>query len=223
LEREDPRIIEAIPNWTYGIESYGLQDRSCSIWSKYPQTAAALMYVLRYTGLRISDAIMFEPHDLVKRTINGKEVYCYFLPRQEKTDEPVFCVVPPDVAEYILAAPRLSDAHAFYVDERTGETMEHQRQWNTRFRQNVMRYLERVSGVPNIHPHRFRDTFSVDLIVHGVDIRIVSRLLGHTDVATTLKSYEHWLPGDQTTAAEGMMKTWDSKKKVLPFKPRKQA
>jgi site-specific recombinase XerD len=231
LHSEDPLALAAIPNWMQGIKKP--VNTASSIWSENPVTASALMYVLRFTGLRISDAIMFEPRSLVKRTIKGREVYCYFLPRQEKTDEPVFCVLPTDVAEYIIHAPRITDEHAFYDNEgkifddqgRVNEkkAVLHQREWGTRFRQNVLRFVEVVSGVPNIHPRRFRDTFAVDLLQHPTDIRQVSKLLGHTDVATTLKSYAPWMPHDQKTAAEAMMKTWESKSNIIPLPIQKSA
>jgi len=170
---------------------------------------------LRYTGLRISDGFAFEPRALVKRVIETQEAYCYYLPNQQKTGEPVFIVIPPDVAEYVISAPRLTEPCAFYDPEGTDlkpkkRQIDHKHQWGSRFRQNVIRYLEIVSGVPNIHPHRFRDTFAVYLLQHGVDIRAVSRMLGHTDIATTLKYYEHWVKDDQLKAIQTMMGTWKS-------------
>jgi hypothetical protein len=65
---------------------------------------------------------MFEPRSLEKRVVegeNGPQAYCYFLPRQQKTQEPVFNVLRPDVAEYILIAPRLTEQYAFYDPEGT--------------------------------------------------------------------------------------------------------
>ena len=168
---------------------------------------------------------MFEPRSLVKRTVDGQEVYCYFLPKMEKTEEPVFIVIRPDVAEYIIAAPRLTEKYAFYDPEGTEgnkkDSEDHRKQWGSRFHQNALRYLEKQSGVPHIHPHRFRDTFAVHLLKSGVDIRAVSRLLGHTDVATTLRYYEHWIPGDQLAAARAMMKTWEHGDNVIEFGKKK--
>jgi site-specific recombinase XerD len=216
LENEDPKLVAAIPTW------FGTRDRlGHSVWAKHPLTAAALMYVLRFTGLRMSDATLFEPRSLVKRTVEGREVYCYYLSSQEKTDEPVFIPIRPDVAEYIIAAPRLTERYAFYDPEGTGgdkrKSEQHRKQWGTRFHQNALSYLETESGVTHVHPHRFRDTFAVDCLKHGVDIRAVSRLLGHKDVATTLRYYEHYLPGDQLAAVTAMMKTWTAGDNVIDF------
>jgi integrase len=88
-----------------------------------------------------------------------------------------------------------------------------------------VKYLEKLCGVNNIHPHRFRDTFAVDFLSKGGDIRQVSRLLGHKDVATTLRYYEHWIPSDQNKAIEAMMKTWEGGTpiNVIPFPAKKHA
>ncbi|MGD0773548.1 MAG: tyrosine-type recombinase/integrase [Candidatus Solibacter sp.] len=223
LETEDKKLVETIPVWFGNRQKDGF-----SGWAKNKVTAAALMYTLRFTGLRISDAILFEPRSLVKRIVEGREVYCYFLARQEKTEEPVFVPIRPDVAKYILAAPRLTEKYAFYDPEGTEsdkrKSEQHRKEWGSRFHQNALRYLEKASGVPHVHAHRFRDTFAVDLLCHGVDIRAVSRLLGHTDIGTTLRYYEHWVPGDQLAAVKAMMKTWDAGDNVIEFgKAKKQA
>lgn len=212
LDTEDRKIVAAIPRWNELIKRPN--HNGISVWAKNPNTAAALLYTIRFTGLRISDGFMFEPRSLKKRILNGKEAYCYFLPRQQKTQEPVFNVIRPDVGEYIINAPRLTERYAFYDPEGSEGNQEreckHRHMWGSRFRQNVVSYLEKVSGVPNIHPHRFRDTFAVDFLAKGGDIRQLSRLLGHKDVATTLRYYEHWIPGDQNKAVETMMKTWEA-------------
>jgi integrase len=40
--------------------------------------------------------------------------------------------------------------------------------------------LGRRSGVPNAHPHRFRDTFAVDLLLRGASPYDVAKMLGDT-------------------------------------------
>ena|SRR5581483_6942153 len=44
-------------------------------------------------------------------------------------------------------------------------------------------------GTLTLHPHRFRDTFSVRLLERGKDLRTVQLLLGHTSIKTTEKHY----------------------------------
>ncbi len=45
----------------------------------------------------------------------------------------------------------------------------------------------------NAHPHRFRDTFAVELLLKGVSIFDVSTLLGHASVKVTERSYSPWV------------------------------
>lgn len=195
LETEDPKIIEAASHWEDGIRN---RRQQASVWAANPRTAEALILVLRYTGLRISDAIRFEPRALKKMG----DVWVYFHVEQQKTGEPVFVPIPEEIAQKIRRAPRLSEQYAFWDGTTPAWT------WTIRFIQSCLVFLERTSGVPNIRPHRFRNTFAVDLLNRGVDIRAVSRMLGHRQVGTTLRYYEHWLPQDRRRLVEAITSAW---------------
>lgn len=45
--------------------------------------------------------------------------------------------------------------------------------------------LFEIAGVKHAHPHRFRDTFAVELLLAGVALDQVSILLGHSFVKIT--------------------------------------
>jgi hypothetical protein len=49
-----------------------------------------------------------------------------------------------------------------------------------------------IAGVRNGHPHRFRDTLAVELIIQGVPMERVSILLGHSSLKVTEKHYAPW-------------------------------
>ena len=55
----------------------------------------------------------------------------------------------------------------------------------------VLHSIEEKTGIENIHPHRFRRTLATDLLNRGMPIQDVSKLLGHTNVATTQTYYFH--------------------------------
>jgi len=58
-----------------------------------------------------------------------------------------------------------------------------------------------LAGVPDGHAHRFRDTFSVGLLLAGVPIERVSILLGHQGVRITEKHYAPWVRERQEQSA----------------------
>lgn len=51
----------------------------------------------------------------------------------------------------------------------------------------MMKRLEEKCGLENIHPHRFRRTFATNLIERGMPIEDVAKLMGHSDISTTMK------------------------------------
>jgi integrase len=207
LDDELPRIMEAAKHWEDGIIN---KRKHKSPWSAKPRTAEALILLLKLSGLRISDAFMFDPRELMKTTDGG--MYTYLLRQQKKTDRPVTLYFQPHEAEPLLNVEWLSKERPFW----DGKSNMHP--WTSRFHDNCLDYLERVSGVENIHPHRFRDTFAVEKLSGGLSIRTVSRLLGHKTVVTTLRYYEHYVQADRDET-ENYFKSPKTQRneRVIPF------
>lgn len=200
LEDEDSRVLEAAWHWEQSRSINKRHVRRQSAWARSPRTATGLIYLLRYTGLRISDAVVYNPRELRKRVFDGKEVYCYSVVEQQKTKNPVWIPLPEQVSAAILNAPAITKEYPFW----DGKT--EKQAWGVAFQDQCLKFLEQEAQVPHIHAHRFRDTFAVDLLSRGVDIRSVSRLLGHSSIATTLEYYEHYLPSDQERLVAEVMK-----------------
>lgn len=57
------------------------------------------------------------------------------------------------------------------------------------------------SGLPRIRFHDLRHTHASHLLKAGVNIKIVSRRLGHASVSFTLDKYSHLMPDDDQQAA----------------------
>ncbi|MBA3825335.1 MAG: site-specific integrase [Ktedonobacterales bacterium] len=57
-------------------------------------------------------------------------------------------------------------------------------------------------GLPLIRFHDLRHTFATLLIGKGVNIKVVSEMLGHSNVSVTLRIYAHVLPHMQEAAAQ---------------------
>ena len=61
-------------------------------------------------------------------------------------------------------------------------------------------------GEPWITPHSLRHTYCSTLFRQGIKINVVSKLLGHKDVATTYDIYVHMIPQEMDDAAEAVGK-----------------
>ncbi len=52
---------------------------------------------------------------------------------------------------------------------------------------SLFRYHRRRTGIKLANPHRFRHTFASDLIRGGISLPALMRLMGHSDIQTTLR------------------------------------
>lgn len=79
---------------------------------------------------------------------------------------------------------------------------------NPYYRANLVRRsfepLLKKAGVPRIRFHDLRHTAASLMLARGVNIKIVSQILGHKDVKITLDRYGHILPSMQEQAVAAM-------------------
>lgn len=162
---------------------------------KIPETTAkkllALVLLMRWSGLRISDACMFRKSYLNKGKI--------FL-RQEKTKQSVWVPVPDDVTA-ALDACHEGDDRLFYNGK--GKPKSCITEWQQR-----LRLVFDFAGLPDGHSHRLRDTFAVALLEKGTPIEHVSKLLGHKSIKTTQKHYAPHVKSLQDALEAAVMATW---------------
>lgn len=156
-----------------------------------PAKLVALILLMRYAGLRISDACLFRPAQLD----DGK----IFL-RQEKTKQPVWVPVPDRVVRAIAA---IDKGKEFLFYDQVGKPKSCITEWQQR-----LKLVYEFAGIPDGHSHRLRDTFSVNLLSSGVPIDVVSVLLGHTSIKTTEKHYAPWVKSRQLKLEEAVKATW---------------
>ena len=129
----------------------------------------ALVLLLRYSGMRISDAV-----NLRSSQIKGNRLFLY----TQKTGVPVNAILPEFVVKALEATPRVNDECYFWSGQGKWDSIV--RSWQTRLRR-----LFALAGISDGHPHRFRDTYAVELLLAGVPIERVSALLGHRSVSIT--------------------------------------
>jgi integrase len=152
----------------------------------------ALVLLLRYSGLRIGDAVSLSQDRIV-----GNKLFLYTA----KTGTPVFCPLPDFVVTALGAVERTNDRYFFWsgASDRSGAARDY------------MRYLAKLFKLAEIsggHAHRFRDTFAVELLLAGVPLERVSVLLGHSSVRITEKHYSPWVRARQEQLEADVMRAW---------------
>jgi integrase len=101
-------------------------------------------------------------------------------------------------AERRAAGPRWAD-HDLVFPNRVGRPLANQNLISRDFRP----LLERL-GLPRIRFHDLRHTAATLLLEAGVHPKVVSELLGHADVGTTLDLYSHVSPAMHAAAAQAL-------------------
>ena len=151
----------------------------------------ALVLLLRYSGLRIGDAVTL-PRD---RITDGK-LFLYTA----KSGTAVYCPLPSFVTTALEAIPT-AEKYFFWTGK--SKIKSAIGDW-----QRSLKRLFVLAEVPAAHAHRFRDTFSVELLQAGVPIERVSVLLGHQSVRVTEKHYNAWTLARQEQAESDVRRTW---------------
>ena len=131
----------------------------------------ALVLLLRYSGLRIRDAVTLE-----RGRITDGKLFLY----QAKTGTAVYCPLPPFVVELLEALP----GKKYFFWSGQSDPKSAVGDW-----QRILRRLFELTRIVRGHAHRFRDTFAVELLLAGVPLERVSMLLGHQSTRITEKHY----------------------------------
>ena len=103
-----------------------------------------------------------------------------------KTGVPVYIPLPAFVVEALNACPRKSDRYWFWTGVGSKDTLAGN--WRRTFRR-----LCEIANVKGGHPHRFRDTLAVEMLLKGIPMDRVSVLLGHSSVKITERHYAPWV------------------------------
>jgi hypothetical protein len=65
-----------------------------------------------------------------------------------------------------------------------------------------LEYEEKVPGLPKIRLHDVRHSYATAALAAGIPAKIVSERLGHANIAITMDTYSHVLPGQDEQAAD---------------------
>ena len=212
-----PNEYRAIIDATYAYSDRPSVDKHNSM-TLGGERIRALSELMRWTGLRIRDAVTLErsrlSHD--PRTGMWSVIVC-----QKKTGDPVYCPIPPDVAPLLLNVPasqkgNANETYFFWTGQGIAKTIvsNWERSYAKLFK---IAGLNNPDGTPKrCHPHMFRDTFAVESLLSGMRLEEVSTILGHSSVRITERHYMPWVRARQTSLNQAVMDSWLRQGKVKP-------
>ncbi len=127
-----------------------------------------MLRVLWRTGVRVDELRHIRPRDI---EAHNKVVNVTKAKGGKQRRVPLDAETIGQLQDYVMANGIENDASIFPLSK----------QW---IRDLVHRYGT-VIGVDNVHPHTFRHSFAINSVRHGVDIRRLQQVLGHSSLNTT--------------------------------------
>lgn len=156
-------------------------------YARHPKTFRLLLELMLETGMRVGDAIRYNPAVAVK----GEHlwIYTYVPQKQKRTEKPktLEAYLPDRLKGAIGACHWLSQKLPFFY----GASKNPSYLANEVYER--MQTLGIRCGVADCRPHRLRDTFAVRKLLAGFQLEDVSRLLGHSSVKVTEIYYAKWV------------------------------
>jgi integrase len=186
-EEELDQIFEAcgklITRGTYGRENV--------------KRVRAFIYILRYTGLRISDAARLKVSDVSEGKV---------LLRTEKTGTLVWIPIPQFVVDALAEVPRVSEFY-FQTGRAKGKTV--RGGWD-----RAIRTILNLADVKHGSAHSFRTSLAVDLLNKGIPIETVAAILGNSP-AIIAKHYAPFVKSRQVALEAAVRSLWVEPKPKL--------
>lgn len=161
--------------------------------------AKAAILLMRYTGLRISDAIMLR-RDAIKGGV--------LTLRTQKTKQLVIhdLNIVPGVLEALASLSEPLGVNGNGNQWFFWNGVSKPQTFMSRM-ERVLRQVFILSGVPNAHCHRFRHTYASDMLTKGASVWLVAKQLGIT-TAICDKVYGHMTADYQRQVREATLRAF---------------
>lgn len=152
----------------------------------------ALIILLWRTGLRISEALGLQLHDVDfdRGAIRVRGTKTKTSDRVVGMDQ----MTRAHLRDWLDVRAGLAPAESSWIFCCISKHEKGNRLGSAQVRQKLYLLRAKTGIAKRIHPHGFRHSFASDMADEGVDIRIVSRSLGHTNVAITSRYIDHLNP-----------------------------
>ncbi|MCD6215932.1 MAG: tyrosine-type recombinase/integrase [Candidatus Aenigmarchaeota archaeon] len=123
-------------------------------------------------GLRVSELV-----NLKKQDFNFQEGLIHIKLSKGKKDR--FVKIPDSIKEELKSYSMLNNKEIFFPSNRGGKL-------TTATIQKIIKNSAKKANIKkNVHPHTLRHSFATHLLEQGIDLRIIQKLLGHSDIKTT--------------------------------------
>ena len=156
-----------------------------------------LLLTLRYTGLRMKELVNLRTEEI---DLDARRISLVGKGRKPRV-VPIPHLLADVLREYLdELRPSLPKSAYLFANPMGNRSL--RGRYGPRALHNLVVEAGTSAGVGGRHfPHRWRHTYATSLIRRGVDIHIVQRLMGHSNIATTSR-YLHLLDADLLDAVD---------------------
>ncbi len=131
-----------------------------------------ILKILYGCGLRVSEIV-----SLKKEDINFQEGLIHIRLAKGKKDR--FVNLPKSLKEDVESYCRLNNSDILFPSNRGGKLT------TATIQAIVEKSAEKAGIQKNVYPHLLRHSFATHLLEQGTDLRLIQKLLGHSDIKTT--------------------------------------
>ena len=158
-------------------------------------------------GLRVQD-VNFDRHTIaIRQTVKyvNRKVYISQYPKTSRSRRTVTVAteILPEIKAWIRDCRLKAMRDELWQDNGLLFPAEHGLPRNPDYATRLGRKYRKLAALPeNFCLHSLRHTSATQLLLHGINYKVVQERLGHSSPVVTLKTYAHVMPGQDEEAAE---------------------
>lgn len=139
----------------------------------------AMLELMYATGIRVSELIELNVSDVNLQT---GSIRCYSKNRERFIPMYPYAVsILKDYLEHVRSSMISSEENEALFVNMSGERMSRQGFWK------IIKYYQNKAKIKkDITPHMLRHSFAAHLLENGADLKSVQKMLGHSDISSTL-------------------------------------
>ena len=166
IKLNHPKRNKTIPDILTQEEIRRLIDSSKNVKHKL------ILKLIYGCGLRVSEVI-----NLKKEDFNFNEKILKINLSKGRKDR--FVKIPDSIKDELISYASLNHEQIFFPSARSGKL-------TTATIQKIVKNASKKAQIKkHVHPHTLRHSFATHLLEQGTDLRLIQKLLGHSDIKTT--------------------------------------